>query len=88
MIMHRVHRVILAAIACLPLFACETPPPGVVDAGAWSQALEDCRRIARLTIGYGNNFGAIGRPFQYYRNISSQIVDPCMVSRGFPPPPS
>jgi hypothetical protein len=84
--MQRVHCAILAATACLPLFACETPPAGVIDAGAWSQALEDCRRMARLTIGYGNNFGAIGRPFQYGRNISWEIVDPCMASRGFPPP--
>ena len=87
--MHRVHLVTLAAIACLTLSTCDTPPPGVRDAEAWKLALQDCRRIARLAYGYGNarDFDDIGRPLQYGRNVSSQIIDPCMKARGFPPPP-
>ena len=88
--MDRVHRIALAALASLPLLSCDTPPPGVIDVEAWKLALQDCRRFARLSLGYSSarNFGAIGKPLQYDKNIRSQIVDPCMKARGFPPPPS
>ena len=87
--MDRVHRLALAALACLPLLSCDTPPPGVIDPEAWKLALQDCRRIARLAYGYGNarTVGGIGKPLNYGRNVSSQIIDPCMRAHGFPPPP-
>jgi len=87
--MHFAHQAMLAALISLPLVACDTPPPAVRDVAAWRDALQECRRIARVDYGYAGarDFGAIGRPTYFVHNTSSEIVDPCMVARGFPPPP-
>jgi hypothetical protein len=92
MIMHRVHQVVLAILAILApllLIACDTPPPGVTNVAGWREALQECRQIARVAYGYGNSgdFDAIGQPRHFIHNTSWEMVDPCMVARGFPPPP-
>jgi hypothetical protein len=87
--MHRVYQLMFAGLAPLLLGACDTPPPGVWDTAAWREALQECRQIARLAYGYGNSgdFDDIGHPQHFIHNTSWEIVDPCMVARGFPPPP-
>jgi hypothetical protein len=87
--MHRLHWVTLAILASLPLAACDTPPPGVANALAWREALQECRQIARVAYGYGSNrdFDDIGQPLHFIHDTSWEVVDPCMKARGYPPPP-
>ncbi len=87
--MHRACHAMLVALIMLPLVACDTPPASARDATAWRAALQECRRIARVEYGYASSrdFGGIGRPTRFVHDTSWEVVDPCMVARGFAPPP-